>query len=96
MINLLMAIMLGNYDKARKFSEKRKIFDAIELLSKGIDQTNNVNLFDGKNIEDAVKNETMSKIMGIVLDKQYSNPIIKKIFNNKEEVLKNLGLNNKL
>ena len=26
MINLLMAIMLGNYDKARKIAEKRKIF----------------------------------------------------------------------
>ena len=32
MINLLMAIMLGNYDKARKFSEKRKIFDAFNVL----------------------------------------------------------------
>jgi hypothetical protein len=32
MVNLLMAIMLGNYDKARKFSEKRKIFDAIQVL----------------------------------------------------------------
>lgn len=29
MINLLMAIMLGNYDKAREFADKRKIFDAI-------------------------------------------------------------------
>lgn len=37
MVNLLMAIMLGNYDKARQFSEKRKVFDAIEVLCKGTD-----------------------------------------------------------
>jgi|TARA_B110000285_G_C15100858_1_gene604919 hypothetical protein len=51
MINLLMAIMLGNYDKARKFSEKRKIFDAIEILCLGTPQTYNVNLFEAKDLD---------------------------------------------
>jgi hypothetical protein len=33
MINLLMAIMLGNYDKARVFSDKKKILEGFKIYS---------------------------------------------------------------
>jgi hypothetical protein len=32
MINLLMAIMLGNYDKARVFSDKKQFLEAFKVL----------------------------------------------------------------
>ena len=32
MINLLMAIMLGNYDKARLFSDKKQVLEAFRIL----------------------------------------------------------------
>ena len=32
MINLLMAIMLGNYDKARNISDKKKVLEAFRIL----------------------------------------------------------------
>lgn len=32
MINLLMAIMLGNYDKARVFSDKKQVLEAFRVL----------------------------------------------------------------
>lgn len=32
MINLLMAIMLGNYDKARIISDKKKVLEAFRIL----------------------------------------------------------------
>jgi len=34
MLNLFLAILLGNFDRARSFGEKKKIFDAFENLSK--------------------------------------------------------------
>mmetsp|Transcript_12187 Transcript_12187/g.18831 ORF Transcript_12187/g.18831 Transcript_12187/m.18831 type:complete len:342 (+) Transcript_12187:637-1662(+) len=34
MLNLFLAILLGNFDRARNFGEKKKIFDAFESLSK--------------------------------------------------------------
>ena len=33
MINLLMAIMLGNYDKARVISDKKKILEGFKLYT---------------------------------------------------------------
>jgi hypothetical protein len=60
MVNLLMAIMLGNYDKARVFSDKRKIFDAIEVLCKGTVHTDNLDLLEGKNIDAKTMNEKMT------------------------------------
>ena len=34
LLNLFLAILLGNFDRARSFGEKKKIFDAFESLSK--------------------------------------------------------------
>ena len=34
MLNLFLAILLGNFDRARNFGEKKKIFDAFDSLSK--------------------------------------------------------------
>ena len=34
MLNLFLAILLGNFDRARNFGEKKKIFDAFDSLTK--------------------------------------------------------------
>jgi hypothetical protein len=34
MLNLFLAILLGNFDRARNFGEKKKIFDAFDSLAK--------------------------------------------------------------
>jgi len=34
MLNLFLAILLGNFDRARNFGEKKKIFDAFDNLTK--------------------------------------------------------------
>ena len=34
MLNLFLAILLGNFDRARSFGEKKKIFDAFDALAK--------------------------------------------------------------
>jgi hypothetical protein len=34
MLNLFLAILLGNFDRARNFGEKKKIFDAFENFTK--------------------------------------------------------------
>jgi hypothetical protein len=34
MLNLFLAILLGNFDRARAFGEKKKIFDAFDQLTK--------------------------------------------------------------
>jgi hypothetical protein len=34
MLNLFLAILLGNFDRARNFGEKKKIFDAFDFLGK--------------------------------------------------------------
>ena len=34
MLNLFLAILLGNFDRARNFGEKKKIFDAFDALAK--------------------------------------------------------------
>lgn len=34
MLNLFLAILLGNFDRARNFGEKKKIFDAFDSLGK--------------------------------------------------------------
>jgi len=34
MLNLFLAILLGNFDRARSFGEKKKIFDAFDSLTK--------------------------------------------------------------
>ena len=46
MINLLMAIMLGNYDKARVFSDKKQVLEAFRILQ-AVKQDNDT-LFDKK------------------------------------------------
>lgn len=66
MLNLFLAILLGNFDRARNFGEKKKIFDAFGGLNDmGYDLMVSIsNLFDDpdliKYIEDKVladKNE---------------------------------------
>ena len=37
MLNLFLAILLGNFDRARNLGEKKKIFDALNSLYKGMD-----------------------------------------------------------
>jgi hypothetical protein len=34
MLNLFLAILLGNFDRARNFGEKKKVFDAFDSLGK--------------------------------------------------------------
>ena len=34
MLNLFLAILLGNFDRARNFGEKKKIFDAFDSMNK--------------------------------------------------------------
>ena len=34
MLNLFLAILLGNFDRARKIGETKKIFDAFETMHK--------------------------------------------------------------
>lgn len=34
MLNLFLAILLGNFERARTFGEKKKLFDAFESMEK--------------------------------------------------------------
>lgn len=42
MLNLFLAILLGNFDRARNLGEKKKIFDAFNSLINGMDVQLNV------------------------------------------------------
>lgn len=48
MLNLFLAILLGNFDKARNFQQKKKVFDAIKEI-----------VYSGKTL-----NETLDIILG--------------------------------
>ena len=48
MLNLFLAILLGNFDKARSYGQKRKVFEAFRDI-----------LFNGKTL-----NETLDIILG--------------------------------
>lgn len=41
MLNLFLAILLGNFDKARNFGQKKKVFEAFDEIMGEIDEFGN-------------------------------------------------------
>lgn len=61
MLNLFLAILLGNFDRARKIGETKKIFDAFEAMSKqGYSMKETIqNLFDDEDFSKYVEEKIL-------------------------------------
>ena len=70
MLNLFLAILLGNFDRARNLGEKKKIFDAFNTLINGLDFQLNIAigiLFDDADFTKFIEDKVL------VLNKDNSN-----------------------
>jgi hypothetical protein len=63
MLNLFLAILLGNFDRARNFGEKKKIFDAFENMNKmGYNLTLSITyLFDDHDFSKYISEKVIGK-----------------------------------
>ena len=62
MLNLFLAILLGNFDRARNFGEKKKIFDAFDALAKmGYKLSISIAyLFDDQDLANYIENKILA------------------------------------